>query len=175
MNHKTANHQQYLPFSPATHSKHTMYCFLSLPMLALAAIATALAISTDPEVIVRADVTFPCDCIDHWFKHDLKWIRASSKDGCMALETNATLIWALNELPKPEYVSRNYQTLACSLSMQECCWNYSPLDPVGHPPKTSVDNATEAGTGGLHVRQPSRNIPEDAGDVRHFCESLPDP
>ncbi|KAK5064602.1 hypothetical protein LTR84_000436 [Exophiala bonariae] len=152
-----------------------MYCFLSVPILALAALANALAISTNPEPIVRVDVTFPCDCIDHWFKHDLKWIRASSKDGCMALETNATLIWALNELPKPEYVSRNYQTLACSLLMQECSWNYSPLDPVVRLLKTTVDNATEAHAGAQPAKQPSQVIPRDAEDVRQFCEFLPEP
>lgn len=151
-----------------------MYCFLLLPILALAAIGNALAVVNSPDVITRADVTFPCNCVDHWFKHNRNWIRASSKDGCMALETNSTLIWALNTLPKPAYVSKSFPTLACSLLKQECRWNYSPLDIVDLAPQTSVENATDAGIGTLDKREPSQQASEEGADIRQFCEFLPE-
>jgi hypothetical protein len=48
----------------------------------------------------------------------------------MALESDRTLIWALNKLPKPTYVSHEYPNLICSLLQQRCQWAYGPLDSV---------------------------------------------
>ena len=81
-----------------------------------------------PEIVRRTDISFKCDCIDHWFKLGTFWIRASSTTGCMALETIPTKLYALNALPKPEYVSNNYPVLVCSLNQKKCSWTYSPLD-----------------------------------------------
>lgn len=81
-------------------------------------------------ILPRADVSYPCPATDHWFKHGRAWIKANSADGCMALETNITTIYALNALEKPEYRDTIYPNLICSLCLDKCAWMYSPLDTV---------------------------------------------
>lgn len=147
-----------------------MHCSLLLPLVALMVLTNSLAIGNAPHSLVPVDPTFPCPCIDHWFKHERNWIRASSTDGCMALETELTVIWALNKLAKPEFVSQNYPNLACSLAKQECQWNYSPLDPVNVPSQSSVDHSTDAGTAASDMETPS---PGTSKAVQQSCEILP--
>lgn len=115
-----------------------MLYFLYLSILAYLGLATALALplnfpsltTSGASVQLSNDITYPCQSIDHWFNHERIWIRASSTNGCMALETNVTTIYALNKLIKPDYVSHNYRNLVCSLNQEQCQWKYSPLDPI---------------------------------------------
>lgn len=94
----------------------------------------------------RADVSFNCDCITHWFKHNRVWIRASTTSGCMAFETLPKKVWALNALPKPDYVSKDYPNLVCSLNQNECQWRYSPLDFLSNS-SSSDSSARSLNTG----------------------------
>lgn len=148
-----------------------MQFFLILLIPVLMARVNALAIVDVRDSVVRqADISFPCPCIDHWFKHERSWIQASSVDGCMALETKESTIWALNKLPKPQYSSRSYPNLACSLIKQRCSWNYSPLDQVSDPPQTSVARSTDEVAATREIEQPSKRASEA---VQQVCEILP--
>jgi hypothetical protein len=153
------------------HHQHTMHYFLLLPIVALMVLTDSLAIVNAPNSIARVDIAFPCPCIDHWFKHERNWIRASSTDGCMALETNLTVIWALNKLPKPAFVSKNYPNLACSLLKQGCQWNYSPLDQVTVPSQSSVDHSTDVSAATSDMENPSQGMSKS---VQQRCEILPE-
>lgn len=86
--------------------------------------------SLNSTLIHRDDITYPCPCIDHWVRHGKMWLQASSEDGCMTLESNPDLIWALNKLPKPTYKSHDSPNLICSLRFSRCEWGYSPLDAI---------------------------------------------
>ena len=84
-------------------------------MVQLAPLGTSRALPAleTSKVVRRMDVSFNCDCIDHWFKHGRIWIRASSTTGCMSLETIPKKVYALNALFKPDYVSNEYPNLIC--------------------------------------------------------------
>jgi len=156
-----------------------MQFFLIVLISILMGPAHALAIlGKRDNPVQKADLSFPCSCIDHWFKHERNWIRASSVDGCMALETELVIIWALNKLPKPQFVSKSYPNLACSLRTQQCSWTYSPLDqaidhaidPADGPPEPSVARSTNDGVAMPAKEQPSKRASEA---VQKDCEVIP--
>jgi hypothetical protein len=129
-------------------------------MIAPLVLGLPAALPGTPTVVKRTDVSYNCDCIDHWFKHGLIWIRASSVTGCMSLETIPQVIYALNGIPKPDYFSNDYPNLICSLDRDECQWTYSPLDFLAN--STSSSSSTPSG---LNIRK--RNTPalESMDDV----------
>ncbi|EXJ62922.1 hypothetical protein A1O7_03365 [Cladophialophora yegresii CBS 114405] len=104
------------------------------------------ALPNNPGALQRADVSYSCDCIDHWFQHGRFWIRASSDTGCMSLETIPQTIYALNAIAKPDYFSNDYPNLICSLDHHKCEWTYSPLDSLANTP-SSPDSTTS----GIHL------------------------
>jgi hypothetical protein len=136
-----------------------LICFLTTNFVLSAVIPSHTAILLS----ARNDVTFNCDCVDHWFRHEDVWIRADSRSGCMALETIPRHLWALNRLPKPDYVSKFYPNLVCSLTYGRCQWMTGPLDFPGEFPKypcedinadqTSATEASISTSGPLHRRQ----------------------
>ncbi|OCT54928.1 hypothetical protein CLCR_03165 [Cladophialophora carrionii] len=130
----------------------TFLYFALTAMIAPLVVGLPAALPNNPEAVQRADVSYTCDCIDHWFKHGLFWIRASSVTGCMSLETIPQTIYALNAIPKPDYFSNDYPNLICSLGHNECQWTYSPLDFLAN-----TTSFPESITGGIHPRE--RDIP----------------
>lgn len=120
-----------------------------LPLLILTVVAppvssVAVAFPATSSITRREDVSFGCACIDHWFQHNRMWIRASSTDGCMTLETVSTYIWALNAMKKPTYTNKFYKNLVCSLSQKRCEWTYSPLDYLQNTTITPSGTTTPA-------------------------------
>ncbi|KAJ9612079.1 hypothetical protein H2200_003674 [Cladophialophora chaetospira] len=115
--------------------------FLFYAMLATLVACHPAAVSVTPGIERRSDISFACDCIDHWFKHGRIWIRASSTTGCMGLELVPKNIYALNALPKPDYVSNEIPNLICSLRQSKCQWSYSPLDFLSN--SSSSDATTQ--------------------------------
>ncbi|OAP56902.1 hypothetical protein AYL99_09014 [Fonsecaea erecta] len=106
------------------------FFFLLLTLLQSPATSFRVSRPAVPSVVLRADMSFHCPCVDHWFKHNRHWIRASSTTGCMSLETVPDNIYLLNALLKPDYVSNDFPTLICSLNQNRCGWAYSPLESL---------------------------------------------
>ena len=124
--------------------------------LAPLTISVAIPALESSEVVRRADVGFGCDCIDHWFKHGHFWLRASSTTGCMSLETISKKIYALNALPKPDYLSNDYPNLICSLIQSRCQWTWSPVDFLD-----SQGNASTSSTPACETLDNTRDLPPD--------------
>ena len=107
-----------------------MLPYLLLVIIAIAAQVVQSVAVPVPRELRRNDITYHCPAIDQWFKASRFWIQASTITGCMTLELNATNIYALNAIVKPNPRGHDYPNLVCSLSLNKCNWTYSPLDAV---------------------------------------------
>ncbi|EXJ71957.1 uncharacterized protein A1O5_04459 [Cladophialophora psammophila CBS 110553] len=135
-----------------------LFCALLLSPVAPFAVSDPSA----PEVVRRADVSFDCPIIDHWFKHNRHWIRAFSTTGCMSLETIPDKIYALNALLKPDYISNDFPSLICSLNQNRCGWTYSPLDYLGEIVNCASPTSPNSDVNSRQVTPACENLDEIA-------------
>ena len=125
--------------------------------------------SINSNIARRIDVSFSCECVDHWVLHHRGWLRASSTDGCMTLETIPAMMYALNALTIPPYKSNNYPNLVCSLKQKRCQWSYSPLDY----PEPAANTTSPTGSEGHLSPLPPSDAPDVTQKFPPTCEYIP--
>ncbi len=123
-----------------------MLTHLFLVIIAFAAYVVQSVAIALPRELRRNDITYHCPAVDQWFKASRSWIQTSTITGCMTLELNASNIYALNTIVKPNPRGHEYPNLVCSLSLNKCDWTYSPLDAV-----SSTDDGSRSCANGYKI------------------------